>query len=362
MPNEYNLATPLASNASMKAIVQVVREEIERIDYSRLFVYLFETVDESLLDILAAQFDMLGFNGWILADSVQAKRELLKGAFELHLLKGTPGGIREVVKRLGYLDVEIEEGWENFTDGSTEPDINSWAYFRVKYLMPPDKPIDEDISNKLSGLINNYKNARSVLANFSLVTPVSDYLMMKGEVYMKVIDVATDAIISEETISNWIHPRAIYLLMNGFRFLSAEETESVGESRIKFISFGTNGTEFKPTSIDDFYTITGALKRELSSNPNIIGTPHTGSDKSLLMNGGSIYDSSLVRHFFELPAGEGNGMIIREMGLVINRVRTGQPDEEYILSRIIRAPLVKTSAIRIEGYWDLRWFPNQTPE
>lgn len=189
MPNEYNLATPLASNASMKAIVQVVREEIERIDYSRLFVYLFETVDESLLDILAAQFDMLGFNGWILADSVQAKRELLKGAFELHLLKGTPGGIREVVKRLGFLGITIEEGWENFSVTVPEPAINPWAHFRVVYQLPSDKEVNEDVARDLEGLINNYKNARSILSAFAFGVPQSEEILVSESMVLDIINV-----------------------------------------------------------------------------------------------------------------------------------------------------------------------------
>jgi len=189
MPNEYNLATPLASNASMKAIVQVVREEIERIDYSRLFVYLFETVDELLLDILAAQFDMLGFNGWILADSVQAKRELLKGAFELHLLKGTPGGIREVVKRLGYQDITIEEGWDNFSVSVPEPDINPWAHIRVTYLLPPVKPLTESDIFNMKGLIDNYKNARTVVHEISYRVTQLDGISLEDSLSITITEI-----------------------------------------------------------------------------------------------------------------------------------------------------------------------------
>jgi len=189
MPNEFNLATPLANNPNITAIIQVVREELALIDFTKLLVYAFEIVDESLIDVLLEQFDMKGYNGEILADSVQAKRELLKSAFELHILKGTPGGIREVVKRLGFVDIKIIEGWENFDDGSPEPAVNSWSHFKVVYMLPDGREVTNLTAVDLAGLLGNYKNARSILANFSFGLPRTEALFITETVNLTIINV-----------------------------------------------------------------------------------------------------------------------------------------------------------------------------
>lgn len=189
MPSEFNLATPLAGNINMTAFVQVLREELERIDHKRLYVYLFETVDESLLDILAAQFDMLGYNGWILADTVQAKRELLKAAFELHILKGTPAGVIEVAKRLGFEGVELVEGWDNFNDGSPEPAINPWSHFKANYKLSDERSLNANAAQDLTGLVNNYKNARSILSSFEFTIDRTEVIRVKDTLTLNIINV-----------------------------------------------------------------------------------------------------------------------------------------------------------------------------
>lgn len=164
MPSEYNLATPLDANPNMQAFIQVVREELALIDFTRLFVYLFDTVDESLLDILAEQFDMLGYNGWVLAETPEQKRELLKSAFELHAIKGTPGGIREAVKRLGFQDIVIEE---NYEAGAPVGAPHPWAYFKVTYVLSDTRSLTANDSLHLVSFINSYKNVRSIMADFA---------------------------------------------------------------------------------------------------------------------------------------------------------------------------------------------------
>jgi len=160
------IASALKNAKHLSSVDTLAKMRFDAIDTGKLLVSLFDTVDARLLDFLASQLDMLGYNGWILAETEQEKRELLKGAAHLHRIKGTPGGIREVVKRLGFLDVVIEEGWENFTDDSPQPEINPWAYFRVLYVLPANKGVSEQLANNLIGLINAYKPVRSKLANF----------------------------------------------------------------------------------------------------------------------------------------------------------------------------------------------------
>lgn len=184
MPDNHNLATPLNGNLNMQAYIEVLREELERIDPTKLFIFLFDTVDESLLDLLAEQFDMLGFNGWVLAETVEQKRELLKASFQLHSMKGTPAGIREVVRRLGFQDLIINE-----RTGAPVDALNPWAYFTVQYVLSNSRTISEADAANLIGIIDKYKNARSVMADFSFATRQSEVILITETLNLNVIPV-----------------------------------------------------------------------------------------------------------------------------------------------------------------------------
>lgn len=162
MLDNLNIATPLAGNANFHAIMQVIREELALIDPARMLIYLFDTVDEALLDLLAEQFDMLGFNGWVLAETTEQKRELLKSSYNLHAIKGTPGGIEEGAKRLGFLDLVIEEN-----TGAPVDALNPWAYFKVRYVLDINRSLPENAAGLLAGLINKYKGVGDILADFT---------------------------------------------------------------------------------------------------------------------------------------------------------------------------------------------------
>lgn len=106
-----------------------------------------EIEDESILDLLAWQFHIEGYEQ---AQTIQEKRNLIKKAIELHRYKGTPYAIKRVFQALN-LEAEISEWF----------DYNGDPY-RFKVLV---KSIiqDEDTYIRLTKLINEYKNVRSWL-------------------------------------------------------------------------------------------------------------------------------------------------------------------------------------------------------
>jgi len=163
------IASALKAREHIAAFDKLYKESYGAFDLQLLLVHMIDTVDASLLDILASEFDMLGYNGWILAETEQEKRNLLKDAISLHRMKGTPGGIREVIKRLGFTDIQIIEGWDNFSEDPAPE--NGWSYFKVVYVLPDNKAITAQMSADLIGLIGAYKNARSILAEFSFDLP-----------------------------------------------------------------------------------------------------------------------------------------------------------------------------------------------
>jgi len=85
----------------------------------QLMPRLVDLVAPEHLPLLAESRSILGADGYWLAESDDARRKLIKGAYELHRYKGTPWAIREIVRRLGFGEVRIIEGLTGQTyDGS----------------------------------------------------------------------------------------------------------------------------------------------------------------------------------------------------------------------------------------------------
>ena len=76
----------------------------------QLMPRLVELVAPEHLPLLAESRSILGEDGYWLAESDAKRRSLIKGAYELHRYKGTPWAVREIVRRLGFGEIEIIEG------------------------------------------------------------------------------------------------------------------------------------------------------------------------------------------------------------------------------------------------------------
>ena len=100
---------------------------------------LVDLVAPEHLPLLAESRSILGADGYWLAESDDARRKLIKGAYELHRYKGTPWAIREIVRRLGFGEVQIIEGLTGQTyDGSINYNGSHvygagsyWAHYRI---------------------------------------------------------------------------------------------------------------------------------------------------------------------------------------------------------------------------------------
>ena len=99
----------------------------------QLMPRLVDLVAPEHLPLLAESRSILGADGYWLAESDDARRRLIKGAYELHRYKGTPWAIREIVRRLGFGEVRIIEGLNGQTyDGSHVYGAGSyWAHYRI---------------------------------------------------------------------------------------------------------------------------------------------------------------------------------------------------------------------------------------
>jgi putative phage tail protein len=141
---------------------------MDKVDAVRLLPRLVDLVAPEHLELLAEGRSILGADGYWLAESNQTRRRLIKGAYQLRRMKGTPWAIREIVRRLGFGEVEIIEGFGNKKhngeiqrDGSyTHGHSDRWAHYRI--IM--NNAITNDQAALLRYTLQAFAPARCVLA------------------------------------------------------------------------------------------------------------------------------------------------------------------------------------------------------
>lgn len=129
---------------------------------TRLLVYQIDTVGDSVLNHLAEQFDVLGYKGWLLANTDAKKRSLIRRSVLLHRTAGTPFSIVEALQVLGLPVSSIEENppltyYGFFYNGAEFYNGKRWDRFIVNFSIP----VDPSIQDLVYALIDEWKNARS---------------------------------------------------------------------------------------------------------------------------------------------------------------------------------------------------------
>jgi P2-related tail formation protein len=187
-------ASAIEPHEHVKVFAQIIAERMnalqEQASVNR--VYLISQVHADALYYLAEQFDVLGYKGWFLANTEEARRDLIRRAIELHRYMGTPWAVKESIRSLGFQDVTLiervglianlynglftyngseqyggnEEGdWATFT---VIIDLNSWTeYIGTPYI------------TALLGMIDTYKNVRSHLVDLIFQLNFSDDLALE---------------------------------------------------------------------------------------------------------------------------------------------------------------------------------------
>ncbi len=136
---------------------------------TQLMPRLVNLVKSDHLELLAESHRITGVYGYYLAESDQAKRQLIKGSYELHRTKGTPFSLREIVRRLGFGEITIIEGLNHkFRDGTTKRDglyvhgHNSyWAHYRILL----NNPITNNQAALLRKTLKAFAPSRCILAS-----------------------------------------------------------------------------------------------------------------------------------------------------------------------------------------------------
>lgn len=137
---------------------QTIADYFDNLDLEQGFVFLIDSVNPAALPHLAEIFDVLGYRGWRQAQTDQDKRNMIKGAYELKKYMGSVYAIKQAMLLTGYGGATLIEGVDT---GDPQTD---WARFLVQVDIGDGTLIDGNSSPlDLTNLINEYKNARSLL-------------------------------------------------------------------------------------------------------------------------------------------------------------------------------------------------------
>lgn len=165
------LPDSISKDETIKRISQSIDVHIKQTELDFLNVDIYSQIDtiiDPLLTTLAWHFSLTHEHLWKLAESLTAKRELLKIATKLHKKKGTPWAIRNIIRALGFGEVDIIEGLGiRYRDGTYKRDgmrnhggfEMQWSCYRIIF----HKPITNDIAELLKRAIPEYAPERCQL-------------------------------------------------------------------------------------------------------------------------------------------------------------------------------------------------------
>lgn len=130
----------IESDPKYKALSDLGTQQ-NQLDLSLMMTNFIDLVPSEFLELLAEKWSVTGYDGWMLAKTEAAKRKLIKSAVELHRYKGTPWAIREIIRQLGFGEVEIIERLSGQKrDGSIRRNAiyfhgqkSKWAHYRIVF-------------------------------------------------------------------------------------------------------------------------------------------------------------------------------------------------------------------------------------
>lgn len=166
---DLTLPPALAGDERFALLCKLLDERHAGIDLTPMLVYLVDLVKAPLLPVLADQFSLLDEAVWMLAESEDARRNLIKNAVELHRYKGTPWAIREIIRLLGFGEIQLQEGLGGRTyDASIAfnglyvyGDTRAWAAYRVIF----NEPITNDQAELIRRMLSSIAPKRCRLAS-----------------------------------------------------------------------------------------------------------------------------------------------------------------------------------------------------
>lgn len=178
----------------IKVFEQIVRERRSELPFSKLLIYIIDTVDSVALPYLAQQFNVLGNRGWRWAETDQQKRDLLKRALKMQRKEGTEFSVKESLKVLGINNAVIQHpipgntynGQWSHNGTITYGGAYHWAVFRVLLDLDeiaglPDLEIQDVVD-----LVIEWKNVRSKLLSVQYAANQVDSIAVTDNLILQI--------------------------------------------------------------------------------------------------------------------------------------------------------------------------------
>lgn len=139
-------------------------QQVERLNHHQIMTTLVDLLGDAFIPLLAEKWSVTGYDGEFLAETHHSKRALIARAVELHRHKGTPWAIREVLRKLDFGEIEIDEGLKARTyqhsDVQRIPANERWAYYAIRL----NRPITNAQADHIRKVLRHFAPARCVLA------------------------------------------------------------------------------------------------------------------------------------------------------------------------------------------------------
>lgn len=169
------LASALQDVPHFVAFDTMAQEVFSGIDLSVAAMYLLDSVPAEALPALAEQFNVLGWKGWLFADTEAKRRALIRSAIAIQQKKGTAWSIRQALVAVGYLGAEFVPQTGVVHDGSIDYDGAEtyaggfWANFLIRVWVPQDyTPVPQD-DETVGRIVEEYKPARCNMTGIEYV-------------------------------------------------------------------------------------------------------------------------------------------------------------------------------------------------
>lgn len=173
-----------------RALLELI-DRLGGLDLEPILMNRIDSTAAQALVHLAYQFHVLGLEGYDLAGDEVARRQLVRQALALHRYKGTPWSVRVALGSAGYADVVVDEKvgtrrhngrYRRNGEITYSGEGAGWAAFGVFIGDLADgHELTSAEQTLLSGVINEFKSARSRLQQLAFTQPADEALPALAE-------------------------------------------------------------------------------------------------------------------------------------------------------------------------------------
>ena len=181
--SDQTILPPSLASDERSIVIDKLTQRFSQLDRSKLILYLFDQTERTAIVHLAEQLSLFG-DGWEMAESEEAQRNLLKSAVQIHKRKGTPWAVREVFRSLGLGEVELIEGTGHIKyDGVAKydgtfyhGDDEKWSTYVVRL----NKPVTRDQALSIRTMLSEVTRYSCELVTLNYTEAANRY---NGRIY-----------------------------------------------------------------------------------------------------------------------------------------------------------------------------------